>query len=88
MGKPEKMKFVFPCEACEAKAKAYIQEFYDRNSAVNGSGGLDWCLQNEGYAAWLRKVRADADIANIPRKPCLGGCDQKLRRRAGGRVFQ
>jgi len=62
----EKMKFVFPCEAYEQKAKAYIQEFIDHGSHSNGAGGLDRYLLDSTYAAWLEKVRSDIDIANTP----------------------
>ena len=62
----EKMKFVFPHEGDEQRAKAYILEFIDHGSAINGTGGLDRYLQDSTYADWLAKVRAGADIANVP----------------------
>jgi len=60
------MKFVFPCEKYKQKAVEFIQEFYDHNSAINGTGGLDRYLQESTYADWLVKVMHDIDIANIP----------------------
>ena len=62
----EKMKFVFPCEEYEQKARDYIQEFIDHGSAVNGTGGLNGYLESSTYADWLKKVRNDIDLANIP----------------------
>lgn len=59
------MRFIFPCWAYEQKAKAFIQEFYDCSSAINGTGGLDGYLKNNTYADWLTKVQKDMDIANI-----------------------
>ena len=63
----EKMKFVFPREAYEQNAIAYIQEFIEHDSAINGTGGLDRFLRDSTYADWLAKVRADIDLANVPK---------------------
>jgi len=60
------MKFVFPNKAYEQKAVAYIQEFYDHQSEINGVGGLTRYLENSTYDDWLLKLMADLDIANIP----------------------
>jgi len=60
------MKFVLPNPAYEQKAIAFIQEFHDHASHINGSGGLDEFLEDRTYADWLEKVAADLDIANIP----------------------
>ena len=55
------------------KALDFIQEFYDNNSDINGSGGLDGYLDDSTYEEWIKKVLADIDIANIekPRVPAL-----------------
>lgn len=60
------MKFVFPKEEHEAKACAYVQEFRDHASQINGTGGLNRYLIQSTYAQWLEKVRAEVDIANVP----------------------
>ena len=60
------MKFVFPCDEYEQKAIEFIQEFYDHQSEINGTGGLDDYLKTASYAEWLKKVMRDLDIANIP----------------------
>jgi len=60
------MKFVFPCSEYEQKAIEFIQEFYDRQSEINGTGGLDYYLKGSTYSEWLAKVIKDLDIANIP----------------------
>ena len=62
----DKMRFVFPCEAYEQRAVYYIQEFIGHGSAINGTGGLDRFLRDSTYGAWLEKVRADTDLANVP----------------------
>lgn len=61
-----KMKFVFPSKEYEGQARAYIQEFIDCGSPINGSGALDRYLAGEGYDAWLQHLHAQADIANVP----------------------
>ncbi len=67
------MKLVFPNIEYKQKAEEFIQEFYDNNSEINGSGALDRYLKESTYEAWLNKVAADMDIANIekPRVPAL-----------------
>lgn len=61
-----RMSFVFPTREYEAEARAYLQEFLDCHSEINGAGGLDRFLKNSTYEAWLEKLLADLDIANIP----------------------
>ena len=67
------MKLVFPDIEHKDKATAYIKEFYEYGSEINGSGSLDRYLRESTYEAWLEKVRRDMDIANIPepRVPAL-----------------
>jgi predicted acetyltransferase len=60
------MKFVLPCKEYEQKAIEFIQEFYDHESEINGTGGLDGYLEKSTYSEWLIKVINDLDIANIP----------------------
>jgi len=60
------MKFVFPNNSYKDKAIEFINEFYEYNSDINGSGALDRYLKNKlSYESWIEKVRADIDIANI-----------------------
>lgn len=67
------MKLVFPNMAYKDKAIEFINEFYEYGSEVNGSGALDRYLKESTYEAWLLKVLAAMDIANIekPRVPGL-----------------
>ncbi len=67
------MKLVFPNEIYKEKAIEFINEFYEYDSEINGSGALDSYLKDATYEAWLEKVRSDIDIANIskPRVPAL-----------------
>ena len=67
------MRLVFPNMQYKEKALDFIQEFYDNNSDINGSGGLDGYLENSTYEDWIKKVLADIDIANIekPRVPAI-----------------
>jgi len=60
------MKFVFPTPEYEQRANAFIQEFYDHGSEINGTGALDYYLRESTYAEWLKKVLRDIDLANIP----------------------
>ncbi len=59
------MKLVFPCMEYKEKAEACIHEFYQHNSEIAGSGGLHKHLKNSSYEAWLKRVIADMDIANV-----------------------
>ena len=67
------MKLVFPTLEYKEKAIEYIQEFYEYNSEINGSGALDRFLRESTYEEWLVKIRKDIDIANVekPRVPAL-----------------
>ena len=67
------MKLVFPNIRYKDKAIDYINEFYEYQSDINGSGALDRFLSESTYEAWLEKVLADIDIANVekPRVPAL-----------------
>lgn len=67
------MKLIFPNITYKDKAIEFINEFYEHNSEINGSGALDWYLEESTYEEWLEKVLADMDIANIekPRVPAL-----------------
>lgn len=61
------MKLVFPNICYKEKATQFVNEFYEYNSELNGSGGLEGFLEESTYEAWLEKVKADIDIANIPK---------------------
>ncbi|MBO5167442.1 MAG: GNAT family N-acetyltransferase [Lachnospiraceae bacterium] len=67
------MKLVFPNISYKEKAIAYINEFYEHNSDINGSGALDRFLNESTYEEWLKKVLADMDIANVekPKVPAI-----------------
>ena len=58
------MKFVFPTIKYKNKAISYINEFYEYNSEINGSGALDRYLKEFSYEEWLKKIINDIDIAN------------------------
>ena len=60
------MKLVFPTIEYKEKAIDYIKEFHEYNSEINGTGNLDYFLQEESYEAWLESVLAHVDIANVP----------------------
>lgn len=60
------MRFVFPGAAYEQRAKAFVQEFLDHGSQLNGQGELDRYLRESTYADWLAKLVSDADLANVP----------------------
>ena len=61
------MKLVFPSLKYKDKAIEYINEFYEYGSKINGSGGLDRCLKESTYEAWLEKTLKYIDIANVPK---------------------
>lgn len=66
------MKLVFPTMDYKEKAIQFINEFYEYNSDINGSGSLDNYLKESTYEEWIKKILADIDIANIyPRVPAL-----------------
>lgn len=50
----EKLKFEIPSIDRKEDAIEYINEFYEYNSKINGSGGLDRYLDN--YEDWLIKL--------------------------------
>lgn len=67
------MQLVFPNLNYKEKAIEFINEFYEYNSEINGSGSLDRYLRESTYEEWLNKVLNDMDVANIvqPRVPAL-----------------
>lgn len=58
----EKLKHVKPSKEYEQEALEYINEFYEYNSDINGTGGLQRYLDN--YDKWLEKL--EEDITRIP----------------------
>ncbi|MBQ6159745.1 MAG: GNAT family N-acetyltransferase [Oscillospiraceae bacterium] len=54
----ERFFFEEPGPEREADALAYIREFYEHGSEINGAGGLHRYLDD--YAGWLEKLRQDA----------------------------
>ena len=60
------MRLVFPNLDDKEKAIDYIREFHEYGSEINGSGGLDRFLRESTYEVWLKKIRSDMDIANLP----------------------
>ena len=67
------MKLVFPSLVYKEKALRFINEFYEYDSEISGSGSLDRYLKDSTYEGWINKAHADIDIANIPetRVPAL-----------------
>ncbi len=64
----EKLKHVIPTKEYESQAIDYIKEFYEYNSEINGSGGLDRYVDN--YDGWLEKLENDRKcIPNEERVP-------------------
>ncbi len=59
------MKLIFPTLEYKVKAIEYINEFFEYGSEINGVGALDWYLKEATYEAWLQKVIADMDVANV-----------------------
>lgn len=53
----EKLKHVKPSKEYEQDALEYINEFYEYNSDINGTGGLQRYLDN--YDGWLEKLEED-----------------------------
>ena len=53
----EKLKHVVPSIEYKEQAIDYINEFYEYNSEINGSGGLHRYLDN--YDGWLEKLEED-----------------------------
>ena len=64
----EKLKQVKPTKEHEKQAIEYIQEFYEYNSQINGTGGLQRYLQD--YDGWLKKLEEDRNrIPNEDKVP-------------------
>ena len=59
------MKFVFPNQNYEEKAKDFIGEFDRYGSEIAGGAGLDKYLKSATYQEWIDKVTAGIDIANV-----------------------
>lgn len=64
----EKLKHIKPSKEYEQEALEYINEFYEYNSDINGSGGLHKYLDN--YDKWLEKLEEDRNrIPNEEKVP-------------------
>lgn len=61
----EGMRLVFPTIEYKDKAIEYINEFYEYDSEINGSGSLDRFLKESTYEKWLEKLVYAMDIANM-----------------------
>ncbi len=59
------MKLVFPCIEYKEKAIEFVDEFYEYNSHINGTGGLGYFLREKSYEEWLKNVLAELDLANL-----------------------
>lgn len=59
------MRLILPSLEYKEKAIEYINEFYEYDSEINGVGALNWFLKESTYEAWLQKILADMDIANV-----------------------
>lgn len=62
----EELVLVTPSKKYEEQAINYIREFYQYNSNINGTGGLDRYFNN--YASWLLKLEADRKTVFSQRK--------------------
>ena len=62
------MKLVFPNLLYKEKAIEFINEFYENNSNISGSGALNRYLKESTYEEWLNQLYADVDIANVPKE--------------------
>lgn len=64
----DKFKFEIPTKEREQDAIDFINEFYEHNSDINGTGGLQRYLDN--YDGWLEKLEEDYKrIPNEERVP-------------------
>ena len=64
----EKFHFEIPSMDRKDDAIAFINEFYEFNSDINGTGGLQRFLDN--YEGWLDKLQEDyTRIANEEKVP-------------------
>ena len=61
----EGMRLVFPTIEYKDKAIEYINEFYEYDSEINGTGALDRFLQESTYEKWLEECIRAMDIANM-----------------------
>lgn len=66
------MKLVFPTKEHEAQAKEFYAEFEAYSSETAGTGSLDRYLKDSTYDAWLEKVMAKLDVANLPPEKAPG----------------
>ena len=53
----QKLEHIKPSKEYEQEALEYINEFYEYNSDINGTGGLQRYLDN--YDGWLEKLEED-----------------------------
>lgn len=60
------MKLVFPTKQHETQAKEFYAEFEAYSSETAGTGRLNRYLKDSTYDAWLEKVMASLDVANLP----------------------
>ena len=66
----EKLKYVVPTIEYEKEAIDFINEFYEYNSEINGTGGLQRFLDN--YPGWLLKLKEDENrIPNEEKVPAV-----------------
>ena len=61
----EGMRLVFPTIDYKDKAIEYINEFYEYDSEINGTGALDRFLKESTYEEWLDNLIRAMDIANM-----------------------
>ena len=75
----EKFYFEEPSIGRKEDAIAYINEFYEYNSDINGTGGLNRYLAD--YEMWLKKLEEDyARIPDEKKSPCKNIFFSKGRR--------
>ena len=60
----ESIKFIMPSLKHKEDAESFIQEFYEYQSDIYGSGELDEYIKESNYEDWLKKLNEDIDVAN------------------------
>ena len=53
----DRLKLEFPTMVREKDALEFIEEFYDNNSEINGTGGLQRYMDD--YVGWIEKINKD-----------------------------
>ena len=78
----DKFKFEIPTKEREQDAIDFINEFYEYNSDINGTGGLQRYLDN--YDGWLEKL--EEDYKRIPNEEKVPAKTYFLVRKSDNRI--